>query len=344
MTAVVQPPRHREPHTPTQTHAEVTRDVLATLATPSRGYYMALFGAIAMFLVGAVTFVLLLRRAGARGLPAPGDVDGLHHQLRLLDRYRTRRHADLGDSVPVPLAVADRGLPLTEAMTVFAVMTAALFPIIHIGRQWVFYWLLPYPNQRFLWPNFKSPLLWDVFAITTYFTVSTTFLIIGLIPTWPRSATRSPGWQNKIYGMLSLGWTGANSQWRHYSGGISISPRWPRRWCCRSTRWCPGISRCRSCRDGTAPSSRLFRRRGDLLGHRDGAHPADPAPQGAQARAHADRLPLRQPRQADPAHRLDPVLRLRHGVFRLLVQRQSVRTGDLLSGGRSGHSGGPAGP
>jgi molybdopterin-containing oxidoreductase family membrane subunit len=58
-------------------------------------------------------------------------------------------------------------------MTVFAVMTAGLFPIIHIGRQWIFYWLLPYPNQRYLWPNFKSPLVWDVFAIGTYLTVST---------------------------------------------------------------------------------------------------------------------------------------------------------------------------
>ena len=64
----------------------------------------------------------------------------------------------------------------------FAVMTAALFPIIHIGRQWVFYWLLPYPNQRWLWPNFKSPLIWDVFAISTYLTVSTTFLCMGLVP------------------------------------------------------------------------------------------------------------------------------------------------------------------
>ena len=69
----------------------------------------------------------------------------------------------------------------TEAMTVFAVMTAGLFPIVHIGRQWFFYWLLPYPNQRFLWPNFKSPLIWDVFAIGTYLTVSTTFLVVGLV-------------------------------------------------------------------------------------------------------------------------------------------------------------------
>ncbi|MET0214216.1 MAG: NrfD/PsrC family molybdoenzyme membrane anchor subunit, partial [Vicinamibacterales bacterium] len=70
----------------------------------------------------------------------------------------------------------------SEAMTVFAVMTAGLFPIIHLGRPWFFYWLFPYPNQRGLWVNFRSPLIWDVFAISTYLTVSTLFLYLGLVP------------------------------------------------------------------------------------------------------------------------------------------------------------------
>ena len=69
-----------------------------------------------------------------------------------------------------------------EAMTVFAVMTAGLFPLIHAGRMWFAYWLMPYPNQRYLWPNFKSPLVWDVFAISTYLTISVVFFIIGLVP------------------------------------------------------------------------------------------------------------------------------------------------------------------
>ena len=105
----------------------------------------------------------------------------------------------------------------TEAMTVFAVMTAGLFPIIHIGRQWLFYWLIPYPNQRFLWPNFKSPLMWDVFAISTYLTVSSTFLVIGLVPDVAAVRDHVSGWKKKLYTALSLGWTGADSQWRHYS-------------------------------------------------------------------------------------------------------------------------------
>ena len=68
---------------------------------------------------------------------------------------------------------------VSEAMTVFAVMTAGLFPLIHAGRMWFAYWLMPYPNQRFLWPNFRSPLVWDVFAISTYLSGSTAFFIVG---------------------------------------------------------------------------------------------------------------------------------------------------------------------
>ena len=71
---------------------------------------------------------------------------------------------------------------VSEAMTVFAVMTAGLFPILHLGRPWKFFWLIPYPNWRLIWPNPKSPLVWDVFAILTYLTISSTFLYIGLIP------------------------------------------------------------------------------------------------------------------------------------------------------------------
>ena len=104
----------------------------------------------------------------------------------------------------------------TEAMTVFAVMTAGLFPIIHIGRQWVFYWLLPYPNQRFLWPNFKSPLIWDVFAITTYFTVSTTFLVVGLVPDIAAVRDKIGGWRKGVSN-VRVGWKGTDNQWRHYT-------------------------------------------------------------------------------------------------------------------------------
>ena len=104
-----------------------------------------------------------------------------------------------------------------EAMTVFAVMTAGLFPIIHIGRPWFFYWLFPYPNERQLWVNFRSPLVWDVFAITTYLTVSAMFLFLGLIPDIAAARDRCTDWRKPIYRALALGWDGSSKRWRHYN-------------------------------------------------------------------------------------------------------------------------------
>ncbi|MEC8191166.1 MAG: NrfD/PsrC family molybdoenzyme membrane anchor subunit [Myxococcota bacterium] len=103
-----------------------------------------------------------------------------------------------------------------EAMTIFAVMTAALFPALHVGRMWNAYWLFPYPNQRQLWQNFKSPLMWDVFAVSTYFTVSTIFFYIGLIPDFAAIRDRTRGAISKVYAGLAIGWRGTDRQWRHY--------------------------------------------------------------------------------------------------------------------------------
>ena len=103
-----------------------------------------------------------------------------------------------------------------EAMTIFAVMTAGLFPLIHLGRTWFAYWLVPYPNWRFLWVNFRSPLVWDVFAVSTYFTISLCFWFTGLIPDFASIRDRSTGWRRAIYGALSLGWRGSERNWQHY--------------------------------------------------------------------------------------------------------------------------------
>jgi len=104
-----------------------------------------------------------------------------------------------------------------EAMTVFAVSIAGLFPFIHLGRVWIVYWILPYPNQRNLWPNFQSPLIFDVIAISTYLTVSLLFWYTGLIPDLAIIRDRIKGWKKKIYGFFALGWTGSHKQWRHYN-------------------------------------------------------------------------------------------------------------------------------
>src|SRR5262249_23578546 len=101
-----------------------------------------------------------------------------------------------------------------EAMTLFAVSCAALYPVLHLGRPWLAYWLFPYPNTMDLWPQFRSPLIWDVFAVSTYATVSLLFWFVGLIPdlaTLPDRATqRAPRF---FFGILALGWRGSGAAW-----------------------------------------------------------------------------------------------------------------------------------
>jgi Ni/Fe-hydrogenase subunit HybB-like protein len=108
---------------------------------------------------------------------------------------------------------------VAEAMTVFGVLTAGLFPLIHTGRPWFGYWLVPYPSQRQLLPNFRSPLEWDVFAVTTYLTLSSVFFVVGLIPDVAAARDRA---KNRVlralYTVMAFGWTGGNGQWRHFYG------------------------------------------------------------------------------------------------------------------------------
>jgi molybdopterin-containing oxidoreductase family membrane subunit len=214
MAVLAQP----QPHLPTQTHAEVTRDVVGTLGKPSPGYLMLLGGAILFLLVGLVTFVIELKVGlGVAGYNPP--VMWLVYITNFVFWVGIGHAGTLISAILYLFRSPWRTVVYraTEAMTVFAVMTAGLFPIIHIGRQWFFYWLLPYPNQRFLWPNFKSPLIWDVFAIGTYLTVSTTFLVDGLVPDIAAVRDKVGGWRSKVYSMFAIGWKGTDNQWRHYS-------------------------------------------------------------------------------------------------------------------------------
>ncbi len=104
-----------------------------------------------------------------------------------------------------------------EAMTLFAVACAGLFPLLHMGRPWLFYWLLPYPNTMRLWPQFRSPLVWDVFAIGTYATVSLLFWYVGLVPDFATLRDRAKDRFAKIiYGVLSMGWRGSAVHWYRY--------------------------------------------------------------------------------------------------------------------------------
>ena len=104
-----------------------------------------------------------------------------------------------------------------EAMTLFAVSCAGLFPVLHMGRPWLAYWLFPYPNTMNYWPQFRSPLVWDVFAVSTYFTISLLFWFIGLIPDLATLRDRSENRGAKIiYGILAMGWRGSARHWARY--------------------------------------------------------------------------------------------------------------------------------
>jgi molybdopterin-containing oxidoreductase family membrane subunit len=104
-----------------------------------------------------------------------------------------------------------------EAMTLFAVACAGMYPLLHLGRPWLFYWLLPYPNTMSLWPQFRSPLIWDVFAVSTYATVSALFWYVGLIPDLATMRDRAKKKASKIaYGFFALGWRGSASHWHNY--------------------------------------------------------------------------------------------------------------------------------
>ncbi|TVR13602.1 MAG: hydrogenase [Balneolaceae bacterium] len=110
-----------------------------------------------------------------------------------------------------------------EAMTIFAVMCAGIFPAIHVGRIWVIYWVFPLPNSMGMWPNFNSPLLWDVFAVSTYFTVSLLFWYVGLVPDLAtlRDKVKSKLGQ-VLYGTFALGWRGSNRHWWNYEKSYMI--------------------------------------------------------------------------------------------------------------------------
>jgi Ni/Fe-hydrogenase subunit HybB-like protein len=104
-----------------------------------------------------------------------------------------------------------------EAMTIFAVMCAGMFPLLHLGRPWLFYWLFPYPNTMWYWPQFRSPLVWDVFAVSTYFTVSVLFWFVGLLPDLASLRDRAEtAFKKYLYGVLAMGWRGSAVHWKRY--------------------------------------------------------------------------------------------------------------------------------
>jgi len=109
-----------------------------------------------------------------------------------------------------------------ELMTTFGLAAGALYPLIHLGRVWVFYWMIPYPNARWLWPNFKSPLVWDFLAITTYLLSSTIYLYLPLVPDLAMARDRTTGIRHFFYRILALGWRGTEAEWLRIRKAIHL--------------------------------------------------------------------------------------------------------------------------
>jgi molybdopterin-containing oxidoreductase family membrane subunit len=107
-------------------------------------------------------------------------------------------------------------------MTIVAIVTAGIFPVLHLGRAWRFYWLIPYPNERGLWVNFSSPLIWDAFAVGTYFVASVLFWFLGLIPDLAIVRDHSSGWRQWIFRRLAVGWRGTAQEWLHFRKAYTL--------------------------------------------------------------------------------------------------------------------------
>jgi molybdopterin-containing oxidoreductase family membrane subunit len=197
----------------------VNRDILATLRKPGIGW-MALMGLdLTILAIGIGAWLYQVKT----GLGVAGYAPPVMWAVYITDFVFWVGIAHSGTLISAILYLFRAQFRtavyrISETMTVFAVMTAGLFPLIHLGRVWYFYYLVPYPNERLLWPNFRSPLIWDFFAISTYFTISSTFLYVGLIPDIAAARDRAQTrFRRRLYGMLSLGWQGTDSQWRHYN-------------------------------------------------------------------------------------------------------------------------------
>ena len=201
------------------TYATVTDQIsdIVTRRMP-RGWYVALFISFAGFtvLMYAVA-VLFARGVGIWGINIPvawgfAIVNfvwwiGIGHAGTLISAILLLVHQDWRTSIN----------RFAEAMTLFAVSCAGLFPLLHLGRPGLFYWMMPYPNTMGLWPQFRSPLVWDLFAVGTYFTISLVFWYIGLLPDLATLRDRSPSRLGRvIYGAMALGWRGSARHWERY--------------------------------------------------------------------------------------------------------------------------------
>jgi molybdopterin-containing oxidoreductase family membrane subunit len=204
-------------HPDVESFGQVNRDILKILSRPGKGWWALFLVAVAGVGLFFTSWIYqIITGIGVSGLMSPVGWGvyittfvfwvGIAHSGTLISAILFLFRAPWRQSI----------YRAAEAMTVFAVMTAGLFPLIHLGRIWHGYWLIPYPNSRFLWPNFRSPLLWDVFAVTTYFTVSAVFFYLGTIPDVAAARDQAKGLRKKLYQIVAMGWRGTDREWHHF--------------------------------------------------------------------------------------------------------------------------------
>jgi molybdopterin-containing oxidoreductase family membrane subunit len=222
MAVDVGPPETQQPPVigPGYTFGSVTDKISAIVQTGQtpRGWWLGFAFSFALLtvLLYAISY-LLIRGVGIWGINIPVAWGfaitnfvwwiGIGHAGTLISAILLLLHQHWRTSIN----------RFAEAMTLFAVACAGLFPLLHLGRPWFFYWLFPYPNTMDIWPQFRSPLIWDVFAVSTYFTVSLLFWYVGLLPDLATLRDRSNSALGRIcYGVLAMGWRGSARHWRRY--------------------------------------------------------------------------------------------------------------------------------
>ncbi len=201
---------------------KISSEVLERKTPVSILVTLAITFALVMVLMGAVGY-LFARGVGIWGIRIPiawgfAIVNfvwwiGIGHAGTLISAILLLLHQQWRNSIN----------RFAEAMTLFAVACAGLFPLLHLGRPWVFYWIVPLPDTMTLWPQFRSPLVWDVFAVGTYFTISLIFWFVGLIPDLATMRDKAKKrWVKITYGILSMGWRGSARHWERYESAYLL--------------------------------------------------------------------------------------------------------------------------
>ncbi len=208
---------------PARTPEQINEDLMRPLQGVSARYLVTLAFFVAIVLAGFFAWGWQVNHGiGASGLRRP-VFWGFY--ITNFVFWIGLSHAGTLISAILRLANATWRRPVTrcaEVITVFALSIGAMFPIIHLGRPWLFFWLVPYPSERGIWPNIRSPLLWDFFAISTYLLGSGTFLLLPILPDLALVRDRSTGLRKKIYTVLAIGWRGTPRQWHRLEKAMSI--------------------------------------------------------------------------------------------------------------------------